>query len=137
MATPEGGQEERSQAYYVIKAAQEKEELRAIGDELNSKIEQAETEIRGLENTLNALNDHNQRYIWKRRRSLIIISLHVLKNTKDMSASDFEQKQFLEQELKSAQNGYQERVQALEDARQMLENMKVRHASCIQENKQY
>jgi predicted nucleic acid-binding Zn-ribbon protein len=60
MAPPEGTPpEENSQAYYVIKAAQEKEELQREGDTLNEKIKKAEKELRALENTLKVVNSKN------------------------------------------------------------------------------
>ena len=60
MAPPEGTPpEENSQAYYVIKAAQEKEELQREGDMLNEKIKKAEKELRALENTLKVVNSKN------------------------------------------------------------------------------
>merc|ERR1719197_2028682 len=54
--------EERSQAFYVIKAAQKREELQRQGDELDSKIRTAEREIRALEATLHHLVDRNQEF---------------------------------------------------------------------------
>merc|ERR1719473_2355627 len=54
--------EERSQAFYVIKAAQRREELQREGDELDSKIRTAEREIRALEATLHHLVDRNQEF---------------------------------------------------------------------------
>merc|ERR1719230_1489536 len=56
------GDGEHSQAYYVIKAAQEREELQRQGDELDQQIQKAEREIRALEKTLAHLFDKNRGY---------------------------------------------------------------------------
>ncbi|NXK94360.1 CCD39 protein, partial [Formicarius rufipectus] len=60
MMPPEG--EQKSQAYYVIKAAQEKQTLQQEGDDLEAKICKAEKEIIALENTLSVLNNCNSNY---------------------------------------------------------------------------
>lgn len=46
---------EHSQIYYVIKAAQEKEELQRYGDELDAKNKKCEKEVKAMEATLNHL----------------------------------------------------------------------------------
>ncbi len=51
-----------SEAYYLIRAAQEKQELERQGDELDAQIRKAEKEVRALENTLAMLNNRNSKY---------------------------------------------------------------------------
>mmetsp|Transcript_41567 Transcript_41567/g.109721 ORF Transcript_41567/g.109721 Transcript_41567/m.109721 type:complete len:891 (+) Transcript_41567:143-2815(+) len=58
----EDGQEQMTQAQYMIKAAQEKEELQRKGDDLDDKIRRAEREMKSLENTLAHLVTRNQKY---------------------------------------------------------------------------
>lgn len=54
--------EEKSQAYFVIKAAQRREELQRQGDELDDKIRIAERELKALSKTLSHLAVRNTEY---------------------------------------------------------------------------
>ena len=64
----EGGEEKYSQAYYVIKTAQEKEELQRQGDEMAGKIAKCKKDLSSLKKTLEALQTRND----KLKRALIL-----------------------------------------------------------------
>merc|ERR1711998_532212 len=94
---PLGGEDadggEHSQAYYVIRAAQEREELQREGDELDQKIQKTEKEIRALERTLQHLYDKNRNY----KASFAPI---------DTTSAPFEQKLLLEEQYRAALSKY-------------------------------
>ena len=54
--------EPKSQAYYLIQAAQKREELQRVGDELDQEIRRREREMRALEATLSHVNSRNSQY---------------------------------------------------------------------------
>jgi len=81
--------EANTQAYYIIRAAQEREELQREGDELDQQIQKTEREIRAREKTLNHVYAKNAAY----KQSFSIV---------DQSAPLFEQKLLLEEQQHAA-----------------------------------
>ncbi|RKP16501.1 hypothetical protein ROZALSC1DRAFT_25205, partial [Rozella allomycis CSF55] len=103
-------EEEHSQAYYVIKASQRREELQREGDALDAKIRKAEAEIKALENTLNLLNTRNSKY----RNTLTM---------PDSNSEEVKQKMILEQQIKSAVDKLQSKKSDLEKIQKEIEGL--------------
>ena len=107
---PEEGAEEHSQAYYVIKAAQKREELQREGDTLDVAIRKAEKEIRALENTLILMNGRNTKY----RNSL---------RQPDISSKEYKKKEILDQQTRTAMEKLASKRKELTQLQQDIQNL--------------
>ena len=107
---PEEGEEEHSQAYYVIKAAQEREELQREGDELDASIRKAEKEIKALENTLSLMNNRNESY-----------RMNIYKA--ELDSKDIQHKEMLEQQFSQVMEAYKSKREVIQDFQQQLLGM--------------
>eukprot|EP00954_Amorphochlora_amoebiformis_P016970 1316000-Amorphochlora_amoeboformis.AAC.1 len=81
-------EEPKTQAYYIIQVAQEREELQNKGDKLNNSIKKAEKDIRMLSKALLKLNKRNEKY-----KSML--------NKADSNGAEYELKEKLEEQHRS------------------------------------
>ena len=99
---------EHSQAYYIIKSAQEKEELQRKQEELKAQISKAEFEVKALENTLNHLQGRNTK-------------LREYQMNKNATQADFDLKRNLQEQFHAIGNRLVEKKSELEDLKQACE----------------
>ncbi|XP_017570121.2 coiled-coil domain-containing protein 39 isoform X1 [Pygocentrus nattereri] len=109
MAAPEG-EEDKSQAYYIIKAAQEKEELQREGDELDTKIRKTEKEVKALENTLHVVNNWNSTY----RKSF---------SKATESSPEYQEKMKLDEQKRAAEDKYKYKRRQIRELQEDIEGM--------------
>jgi len=99
---------EHTQAFCIVQAAQQKQQLEKQGDELDALIKQKMEEVRKLENTMRLLQAKNTEY----RQSF---------HKADESSREFEQKQALEEQLKSATDRSKYKRRELGEVQQLIQ----------------
>ncbi|KAL4443384.1 hypothetical protein ABPG75_011121 [Micractinium tetrahymenae] len=119
------GEETHSQAYYIIKAAQERQELSEQAEELRKRIAQTEKECRALEGTLRRLVGTNSEMHWHARNA-------GAQDLVDEQAALRQQLEQATQQLKTKQAEEAATAAALEQARARLESAAAEEAGMRQ-----
>jgi len=117
----DGGEEKYSQAYYVIKTAQEKEELQRQGDEMAGKIAKCKKDLSSLKKTLEALQTRND----KLKKALILKQKGEVDNekVKQLEAKVEKENKYMWEKKKELDNlnvSYQGNQQRMEEKKMQI-----------------
>ncbi|XP_064192423.1 coiled-coil domain-containing protein 39-like [Anguilla rostrata] len=103
------GEGERSLEYYMVQAAQEREELKRKGDKLDKKVSKKETEIEALENTLHAISRRREH-----RKVSGVLSL---------STEDYQKHLQLEEQKRAVDENYSFKMRQIRELQQDIDGM--------------
>uniref|UniRef100_A0A8D2PWC2 Coiled-coil domain-containing protein 39 n=1 Tax=Zosterops lateralis melanops TaxID=1220523 RepID=A0A8D2PWC2_ZOSLA len=115
---PPEGEEMKSQAYYAIKAAQEKQALQQEGDDLDAKICKAQKEIIAMENSLCVVKNWNKNY----KNSF---------KAGPETSEELEEKLKLEQNKRDADEKYRKKQRRIKELQENVQTMQ-QHFDIIQ-----
>ena len=126
----EEGGEKYSQAYYVIKTAQEKEELQRQKDEMEGKINKTRKDLRSLKMTLKSLNERNDKFkkglILKQKGEVDLAKVNQLEKKVEKENKEMWDKKKeldnLNMNIKSGQQKIEEKGMQIEVLKQNIDN---------------
>mmetsp|Transcript_3101 Transcript_3101/g.7434 ORF Transcript_3101/g.7434 Transcript_3101/m.7434 type:complete len:977 (+) Transcript_3101:228-3158(+) len=110
--------EERSEAYLMVKAAQEREELQQKGDALDAQIRKQDKELRMLDQTLQLMNGHNSKYKSSLKRAT-------------GESDDMAMKEHLEGQLRTALDKFKHKRRELHIQQQERENQEIKRREIV------
>ncbi|NXY15328.1 CCD39 protein, partial [Atrichornis clamosus] len=120
---PPEGEEKKSHAYYVVKAAQEKEALQQEGDDLDAKICKAEKEIIAMENNLCVVKHWNRNY----KDSFKPVT---------ETSEEHEEKLKLEKEKRDADEKYRYKQRKIKELQENVQRME-QHCDIVQKEQAF
>nr|XP_033814753.1 coiled-coil domain-containing protein 39 isoform X2 [Geotrypetes seraphini] len=121
---PPEGEEDKTQAYYIIKAAQDKDNLQREGDELDAKICKTEKEIAALQNTLQVVSSCNASY----KKSFSKVS---------ETSEEYAEKLQLEEQKKAAEEKYRYKRRQIKELQEDTQSMKNTLETMLKEETAY